>query len=210
MRGRSRRKPEGDGLKDRTLHMIGNAHIDPVWLWQWPEGLAEVRATFRSALDRMNEYAEFLFTADSAAYYAWIEEIDPPMFEEIQQRVAEGRWELVGGWWVEPDCNLPSGESFVRHALISQRFFHDRFGRIATVGFNVDPFGHNAMLPQLLRRAGMHAYVFMRPGPHEMALPAPLFWWESADGSRVLGLRLPHEYCAPREDLTDHLEKTLA
>ncbi|HEY3523762.1 MAG TPA: hypothetical protein VGK63_08660, partial [Candidatus Limnocylindrales bacterium] len=137
---------------DRILHMIGNSHIDPVWLWQWPEGYGEVRATFRSALDRMNEYPEFIFTADSAAYYAWIEEIDPAMFEEIRTRVAEGRWQLAGGWWVEPDCNLPAGESFVRHALYSQRFFLSRFGRSATVGLNVDPFGHHAMLPQLLRR----------------------------------------------------------
>jgi alpha-mannosidase len=198
------------GRQRRVLHMIGNSHIDPVWLWQWPEGYQEVRATFRSALDRMNEYPEFLFTADSAAYYAWVEEIDPDMFEEIRRRVDEGRWEIVGGWWIEPDCNLPSGESFVRHALVSQRYFESRFGRMATVGYNVDPFGHSGMLPQILRRSGMDAYVFMRPGPHEKALPSPVFWWESADGSRVLAMRLPHEYCSPREDLGHHLDKSLA
>jgi alpha-mannosidase len=195
---------------ERVLHLIGNSHIDPVWLWQWPEGFQEVRATFRSALDRMNEYPEFIFTCDSAAYYEWIEEIDPEMFEEIRQRVAEGRWELVGGWWIEPDCNLPGGESFVRHALIGQRYFQSRFGKIATVGYNVDPFGHHAMLPQILARSGMDSYVFMRPGPHEMRLPAALFWWESPDGSRVLAFRLPHEYCAPREDLGYHLDKSIA
>lgn len=194
----------------RTLHLVGNSHIDPVWLWQWPEGYQEVRATFRSALDRMNEYPEFIFTSDSAAYYAWIEEIDPEMFAEIQARVTEGRWEIVGGWWVEPDCNIPSGESFVRHALISQRYFLEKFGRIATVGYNVDPFGHSAMLPQLLRRSGMDSYVFMRPGPHELPLPAPVFWWESPDGSRVLAFRLPHEYCSPHEDLGYHLDKSIA
>ncbi len=193
-----------------VLHLIGNSHIDPVWLWQWPEGYQEIRATFRSALDRMNEYPEFIFTCDSAAYYEWIEEIDPAMFAEIQARVAEGRWELVGGWWVEPDCNLPGGESFVRQALVSQRYFLEKFGKIATVGYNVDPFGHNGMLPQLLSKAGMDAYVFMRPGPHEMRLPGPIFWWESPDGSRVLTFRLPHEYCAPREDLGYHLDKSIA
>jgi alpha-mannosidase len=193
-----------------VLHLIGNSHIDPVWLWQWPEGYQEIRATFRSALDRMNEYPEFIFTCDSVAYYEWIAEIDPAMFAEIQARVAEGRWELVGGWWVEPDCNLPGGESFVRQALIGQRFFLEHFGRIATVGYNVDPFGHHGMLPQLLRRSGMDSYVFMRPGPHELPLPAPVFWWESPDGSRVLTYRLPHEYCAPREDLGHHLDKSIA
>ncbi len=195
---------------ERTLHMIGNSHIDPVWLWQWPEGYQEIRATFRSALERMKEYPEFIFTSDSAAYYAWAEEIDPDLFAELRARVAEGRWQITGGWWVEPDCNLPSGESFVRHTLYSQRWFADRFGRIATVGYNVDPFGHNGMLPQLLRRAGMDSYVFMRPGPHEKTLPGPIFWWESPDGSRVLTYRLPHEYCSPREDLGYHLDKSIA
>ena len=195
---------------ERVLHLIGNSHIDPVWLWQWPEGFQEVRATFRSALDRMNEYPEFIFTCDSAAYYEWVEEIDPEMFEEIRERVAEGRWELVGGWWVEPDCNLPGGESFVRHGLIGQRYFQSRFGKIATVGYNVDPFGHHAMLPQVLAKSGMDSYVFMRPGPHEMRLPGPVFWWESPDGTRVLTFRLPHEYCAPREDLGYHLDKSIS
>ena len=197
-------------MTERILHLIGNSHIDPVWLWQWPEGYQEVRATFRSALDRMTEYPEFIFTCDSAAYYEWVEEIDPEMFAEIKARVDEGRWELVGGWWVEPDCNLPGGESFVRHALIGQRYFESRFGKMATVGYNVDPFGHHAMLPQILAKSGMHSYVFMRPGPHEKRLPAPIFWWESPDGSRVLTFRLPHEYCAPREDLGYHLDKSIA
>jgi alpha-mannosidase len=193
-----------------VLHLIGNSHIDPVWLWQWPEGYQEIRATFRSALDRMKEYPEFIFTCDSVAYYEWIAEIDPEMFAEIRERVAEGRWELVGGWWVEPDCNLPGGESFVRQGLLGQRFFLDHFGKIATVGYNVDPFGQNGMLPQILRRSGMDAYVFMRPGPHELPLPSPLFWWESADGSRVLAYRLPHEYTSGRDDLGNHLDKSIA
>jgi alpha-mannosidase len=204
------REPRGTSDGRPTLHLVGNSHIDPVWLWQWPEGYQEIRATFRSALDRMNEYPEFIFTCDSVAYYEWIAEIDPDMFDEIRQRVAEGRWELVGGWWVEPDCNLPGGESFVRQALVGQRFFLEHFGKIATVGYNVDPFGHHGMLPQILRRSGMDSYVFMRPGPHERGLPSPVFWWQSADGSRVLTYRLPHEYCAPREDLGNHLDKSIA
>jgi alpha-mannosidase len=191
------------------LHMIGNAHIDPVWLWQWPEGYQEVRATFRSALDRMEEYPEFIFTADSVAYLSWVEEHDPELFEAIRRRVAEGRWEIVGGWWVEPDCNIPAGESFVRQALYSQRYLQDRFGVTATVGCNVDPFGHNAMLPQLLRKSGMDSYVFLRPGPHELHLPGPTFWWESADGSRVLAYRIPHEYGSPPGELTHHVHKSL-
>jgi alpha-mannosidase len=193
------------------LYMVGNAHIDPVWLWQWPEGYTEVRATFSSALDRMEEYPEFVFTCDSVAYLAWVEEHDPELFERIRRRVAEGRWEIVGGWWVEPDCNIPSGESFARHALYSQRWLLDRFGATATVGCNVDPFGHNAMLPQLLRKGGLDAYTFLRPQVHELGtLPGPLFWWEAADGSRVLAYRLPHEYCSPPGELSYHVAKSLA
>ncbi len=194
-------------MKDKKLHMIGNAHIDPVWLWQWQEGMQEVKATFRSALDRMNEDPRFIFTASSAAFHAWVEQNDPQMFEEIRARVTEGRWQIVGGWWVEPDCNLPSGESFARHALYSQRYFRDKFGVMATVGYNVDSFGHNGMLPQLLSKAGMNAYVFMRPSPHEKGLPARLFWWESDDGSRVLAYRLPYEYVTWGKDVEKQVRR---
>src|SRR5436853_7698387 len=84
-------------LKDKILHMIGNAHLDPVWLWRWQEGFQAAKATFRSALDRMNESDDFLFTSSSAAIYEWVERNDPRMFAEIQTRVAEGPWQLVGG-----------------------------------------------------------------------------------------------------------------
>jgi alpha-mannosidase len=179
----------------KAVHMIGNAHIDAVWLWRWQEGYAEIKATFRSALDRMNEFPEFIFTCSGAAYYQWVEENAPEMFAEIQARVAEGRWVVVGGWWIQPDCNLPSGESFARHSLYSQRYFRQRFGRIATVGYNVDSFGHHANLPQILKLSGMNAYVFSRPDDREMSLPAQLFWWESEDGSRVMAYRISDGYC---------------
>jgi alpha-mannosidase len=194
----------------RTLHMIGNAHIDPVWLWQWPEGYQEVRATFQSAVDRLDEYPDFVFTCDSSLFFAWVEESDPDLFEQIRRRIAEGRFHVVGGWWVEPDCNLPGGESFVRHALYGQRYLHDRFGVTATVGANLDSFGHNATIPQILAKSGCDSYVFLRPGPQEKELEAPLFWWESPDGSRVLAYRIPHEYCAPKDDLGEHVEKAVA
>ena len=197
-------------MTKRLLHMIGNAHIDPVWLWQWPEGYQEVRATFRSAIDRMDEYPDFVFTCDSVVFLEWVEESDPELFERIRERIAEGRWQVIGGWWVEPDCNIPAGESFVRQALYGQRYLRDRFGITATTGANLDSFGHNATIPQLLRRSGMDSYVFLRPGPHEQDLPGSTFWWESPDGSRVLAYRIPHEYCAPRADLGEQLDKVLA
>ncbi|MDQ4076765.1 MAG: glycosyl hydrolase-related protein [Chloroflexota bacterium] len=193
--------------KDKTLHMIGNAHIDPVWLWQWQEGFQEVKASFRSALDRMREYDDFVFVSSSAAFYEWVEKNDLAMFEEIRGRIEEGRWVVVGGWWIQPDCNIPSCESFVRQGLYGQHYLREKFGITATVGYNVDSFGHHAMLPQILQKSGLESYIFMRPGTHEMGLPGRLFWWESDDGSRVLGFRLPFEYCTPRKELTNHIRR---
>jgi alpha-mannosidase len=176
--------------------MVGNAHIDPVWLWRWQDGYAEVKATFRSALDRISEFPGFLFTCAGAFYYRWIEESDPAMFDEIRCRVAEGRWVPVGGWMIQPDCNLPSWESFARQSLLGQRWYLSRFGRAAVVGYNVDSFGHNVQLPQLLTRSGLPFYVMMRPQETEKHLPADTFWWEGLDGSRVLAFRIPINYAS--------------
>ncbi len=194
-------------MKSTKLQMIGHAHIDPVWMWQWPEGFQEVKATFRSALDRMKEFPEFIFTCSSAAQYEWVEKNDPDMFAEIKQRVAEGRWEVVGGWWVEPDCNQPSGESFVRQGLYGQRFFKEKLGVMARVGFCPDSFGHTGMLPQILKKSGMDYYVFMRPLPHMKGLPARIFHWESDDGSRVLAYRIPFEYLTSGKAFDSHAHR---
>jgi len=178
-----------------TVHLIGNAHIDPVWLWRWQQGYAEIKATFRSALDRIEEYPDFIFTSACAAYYKWIEENDPPMFDVIRRRVSEGRWYFAGGMWIQPDCNIPSGESFARHFLYSQRYFEEKFGIRATVGYNVDSFGHNGSLPKLFKGAGIDSYVMMRPSEHEKPeIPENAFWWESNDGSRVLAYRIFNMY----------------
>ena len=104
--------------KNKVLHIIGYSHIDAAWLWPWRDGSNLALTTFRSALDRMNETPGFCYSHSSAAHYAWVERTDPKMFEEIRQRVREGRWEVVGGWPVEPDCNIPSTESFVRHCTV--------------------------------------------------------------------------------------------
>lgn len=179
-----------DKQPNNTLYLIGNAHLDPVWLWQWQEGFSEIKATFQSALDRMDEYDDFIFVCAGASFYQWVEDNNPAMFERIKERVKEGRWQVVGGWHLQPDCNLPSGEAFVRHSLYSQRYYKETFGQICTTGYNVDSFGHNYTIPQILKKSGMNNYVFMRPGARETALPDPLFWWEGPDGSRVLTFRI--------------------
>lgn len=109
--------------------------------------MQEVKATYASALERMKEFDDFKFTSTSTLFFEWIEGILPEMFEEIRQRVAEGRWEITGGWFLEPDCILPCGEAFVRQGLYAQRYLLDRFGKLCTIGSNVDSFGHNHVLP---------------------------------------------------------------
>jgi alpha-mannosidase len=176
------------------VHMIGNAHVDPVWLWPWQEGLSVVQSTFRSALDRMNETPDFVFTASSAQFYQWVSENDPAMLAEIRKRVDEGRWALVGGWWVEPDLNMSNGESLIRQGLYGQLTLRRLLGRTARIAYNPDSFGHPGTLPQILRLQGMNDYIFMRPEAENKTLPANLFWWESPDGSRTLAYRIPISY----------------
>ncbi|MBN2355118.1 alpha-mannosidase [candidate division KSB1 bacterium] len=193
-----------------SIHAIGHAHLDPVWQWTKPEGYHEVFATFRSALDRLNEFPEICFAAGSAQFYHWVAEAAPEMFSEIKARVLEGRWLLVGGWWVEADTNCPSGEALVRQGLYAQRFFRHHFGRIATVGFAPDTFGHSWTLPQILTKQGLTAYIYMRPEPHESeAVPAPLFRWIGADGSIITTIAIISSYNAASSEIKDRIRQTI-
>lgn len=195
--------------KRRVLHVIGYSHIDAAWLWPWRDGSNIAITTFRSALDRMKETPEFRYTHSSSHHYAWVERADPRMFEEVKERVRQGRWEVVGGWPVEPDCNVPSGESFVRHSLYGKDYFRRAFGLDVNVGFNPDAFGHAAGIPGLLKRAGFKYYVFMRPEAHEARLPF-LFWWEGPDGSRLLTLRIHRGYSRPAAGLVEAAQNSFA
>ncbi|MDR1937113.1 MAG: glycosyl hydrolase-related protein [Tannerellaceae bacterium] len=191
-----------------SFYMIGHGHIDPVWLWPWTEGVSVVHSTFRSALDRMKETPGVVFTASSAQFYQWVADNDPGMLAEIRQRIDEGRWNVVGGWWVEPDMNIPSGEAMARQGLYGQLTLQKLVGRRAVVAFNPDSFGHPGSLPQIIRLQGMDSYVFMRPGPHEKTIPSDLFWWEAPDGSRVLTYRIQDSYNEDRS-VRNRIEKIL-
>lgn len=194
----------------KKIYMIGNSHIDPVWMWNQQEGVMEVGATVRSALERMEEFPDFIFSFSSVAFYRWLEENVPDIFKQVLRRVEEGRFELVGGMMVEPDCNIPGGEGLVRQMLYSQRYLKKTFNRLCKVGYNVDSFGHAASLPQLLKKCGMEYYVLWRPGPDRLALPAPLFRWETPDGSAVTAFRLEGEYTAwTKKGIMNNLQATL-
>jgi len=182
------------GSDQYTFHMIGNAHIDAVWLWPWYEAMSVVHSTFHSALDRMNEDPKVSVTTSSSQFYEWVAANDPAMIAEIKKRVDEGRWGLVNGWWVEPDVNIPNGESLARQGLYGQEVLQKTFGKTAKVGYNPDSFGHTGNLPQILKLEGMEDYVFMRPGVTEKKIPGNLFWWQGIDGTRALTFRILFSY----------------
>ncbi len=176
------------------IHMIGNTHFDPVWLWTWDEGMSSIRSTCQAALDRMDEETEFIYSFSCPPVFEWIRKVDPNMFDKIKQRVKEGRWELAEGWWLQPDCNVASGESYARQGLYGQHYLLEHFGHISRSAFNIDSFGHSAMLPQILRKSGIKYYSFSRPGEQEKTLPDQAFIWESPDGSSVLAYRDNNSY----------------
>jgi alpha-mannosidase len=184
-------------LKQFTIRAVGNSHIDMAWLWPWTETVEVVRDTFRSALDLMREYPGFTFTMSSARAYEWMEEKYPDLFHEIEQRVKEGRWEIVGGMWVEPDLNMPAGESLTRQILIGKRYFQKKFGVDVKIGWNPDSFGYNWQLPQIYKKSGMDYFVTQKLlWAHEYTtFPYKLFWWEAPDGSRLLTY-FPHDYAS--------------
>lgn len=181
-------------LQQYLVHLTGNAHIDAAWLWPWTETVDVVRRTFGTALQLMNEYPDYTYSQSAAQYNEWMEQKYPDIFHGIQQRVNEGRWELVGGMWVEPDLNLPSGESQVRQILVGKRYFQQKFGVDVHVGWNPDSFGYNWQLPQIYKKSGIDYFVTQKMAWNDTnQLPLKLFWWQSPDGSRVLTY-FPHDY----------------
>ena len=185
-------------LQQFTIKAVGNSHIDMAWLWPWTETVEVVRNTFRSVLDLMREYQDFKFTMSSARTYEWMQEKYPDLFAEIEQRVKEGRWEVIGGMWVEPDLNMPDGESLVRQILVGKRYFEKNFGVDVKIGWNPDSFGYNYQLPQIYKRSGMDYFVTQKlMWAHEFTtFPYKFFWWQAPDGSRLLTY-FPHDYADP-------------
>lgn len=190
------------------LHLIPNSHIDPVWLWDKQEGIDEVLNTFRSACDRLDEFPDLTFSASSLQFYEWVKRYDTVLFERICGYVADSRWEVVGGWWIEPDSNLPLEASFAKQAEISQRTGDEYFGRHSAVAFLPDTFGHPASLPKVLAQTGFRYFLFCRPNEAEKAdLPGNLFYWEY-EGHRVLAYRLKHHYTQGPSHLANQLDLT--
>ena len=165
----------------RKLYLICNAHLDPVWLWQWREGAAEAVSTFRIAADFCEEFDGFVFNHNEALLYEWVEEYEPALFQRIQRLVKEKKWHIMGGWYLQPDCVMPSGESLTRQIETGRKYFLEKFGVTPTTAINFDPFGHTRGLVQIMKKAGYDSYIFMRG---EMDYGD--FIWKGFDGSEIL------------------------
>jgi alpha-mannosidase len=181
-------------LQKATFHLTGNSHIDAAWLWPWTETVDVVKRTFGTALQLMYEYPQYTYTQSAAQYNAWLAEKYPDMNAEIARRIKEGRWEIVGGMWVEPDLNMPDGESLVRQLLVGKRWYKQAYGVDVRIGWNPDSFGYTWQLPQIYKKSGVDYFVTQKMTWNDTnQLPFKLFWWESPDGSKVLSY-FPHDY----------------
>ena len=207
MQARLSEKKEITMKKD--LHLICNAHIDPVWQWEWEEGACETLSTFRVAARFCREFDGFIFCHNEALLYQWVEEYEPALFEEIRELVKLGKWHIMGGWQLQPDCNMPSGEGFVRNILAGRRYFWEKFGVKPTTAINFDPFGQTRGLVQILAKSGYDSYIFCRPYKSFRKLPAERFTWVGYDGSEITGARVVEGYNSTKGKATEKIESAV-
>ncbi|MFZ5516853.1 MAG: glycoside hydrolase family 38 C-terminal domain-containing protein [Candidatus Zhuqueibacterota bacterium] len=187
-------KPIGEFARQFTLVFDANAHIDCAWLWRYLETINVAKNTFTSVLDMMDARPDFTYTQSQAHLFWWMETMHPDVFARIQEQVKNKRWEMVGGMWVEPDCNLISGESWARQLLYGKRYFREKFGVDVAIGWNPDSFGYNWNMPQFYRDAGISAFITQKIGWNDSNMfPYRLFWWQGPDGSRLLTY-FPYDY----------------
>lgn len=187
----------------KKMHLLCNAHLDPVWLWQWNEGLAEAISTFRVAADFCETYDGFIFNHNEALLYEWVEEHEPQLFERIKKLVKEGKWKIMGGWYLQPDCVMTSGESLMEQIELGREYFMEKFGIKPTTAINFDPFGHTRGLVQILKNEGFDSYLFMRPN----GLFEGDFVWEGFDGSKILAHGLYGGYNTLKGEAVNKIKK---
>ena len=173
----------------RRIHLISNAHIDPTWQWEWEEGAAAAVSTFRTAADFCEEYGDYVFNHNEVLLYRWVEEYEPVLFARIQKLVQAGKWHIMGGWYLQPDCNMPSGEGFMRQISVGRAYFQEKFGVTPTTAVNFDSFGHSRGLVQILTKNGFDSYIHTRPDPNFLTLPGAVYEWVGYDGSSVTAFR---------------------
>lgn len=169
------------------MHMVGQSHIDIAWLWPVRETVRKASRTFSTMTSLMEEYPDFVYSQSQPLLYRFVKEHDPALYAKIKQAVADGRWELVGGMWVEPDLNIPSGESLVRQILHGQRFYRDEFGKGSAIEWLPDTFGYCASLPQILKLAGVDYFMTTKLNWNDTnKFPHELFRWVGIDGTPIV------------------------
>jgi len=178
----------------KKIHLVCNAHLDPVWCWHWEDGLAETLSTYRVAADFADKHPAFVFNHNEAVLYHWVEQHEPTLFRRIQRLVKSGQWHVAGGAWLQPDVNNPNGESHIRQFLVGLNYFREKFGVRPTTAYNFDPFGHPEGFPQILNGCGMDSYIFCRPDYGTYDLPLGAFQWRDRSGSTVITRRSDDHY----------------
>lgn len=177
---------------ESIVYLATYSHVDPDWLWPYQEGEQQAHSTFRSVLGILDEFPELRFSMSSAVHYKWVRESDPALFARITAAVARKAWEPLGGWWVEADTNIPSGESLMRQAVYGQAEFEKSFGVRSTIGFLPDSFGSSANLPTILRAQGMTGYVLKRGDFADGSTPPPTrFTWQGLGSETIAAYKLP-------------------
>ncbi len=191
----------------KKIHLLCNAHLDPIWLWARNEGIAEAISTFRVAADFCEKYDNFIFNHNESVLYEWVEENEPELFKKIQELVKKGKWRIMGGWYLQPDCTMPSAEGFLRQIETGNAYFKEKFGIKPTTAINFDPFGHTRGLVQILRKTGYHSYLFMRP--HNVVGNDTDFIWRGYDGSEIIGHSMWGGYNCARGEVTKKIDRFL-
>ena len=191
------------------IHIVPNAHLDAVWFWRWLEGAHEAIATARTMVELMNRYPQLTFTRGEVNFYEPILEYAPDLFEEIRRLIREGRWDVVGGNYVQTDTNTPSTFTFLRQFRRGRKWFREHFGLDVRVGWAADSAGHASGLPEIFAASGIDAYAFGRPTQEELDLPNQSFIWKGAGGAAILTTRLHGSYLCERYDACDVLEAIL-
>ena len=170
----------------KRVHLICNAHLDPIWQWTWDEGISSAIATFKSAANLADEF-DYIFCHNESMLYETIEQVAPDLFEKIRELVKAGKWNITGGWYLQPDCLMPCGETFVRLISVGKTYFQEKFGVTTGVALNFDSFGHSLGLVQILAENGYKGYLICRPNKSsKFSYPGRFFKWVAPDGSEVL------------------------
>ncbi len=184
--------PLAKNIKQRCFYPLGHAHLDMAWLWTTTETYEVAQRTFQSVLNLQQDFSNLTFGHTTPALYEWIEQNRPDLFTQIQEAVQQGKWEILGGMWVEPEVNLVSGESIARQLLYGQRYFQEKFGKITRVAWLPDSFGFSWQLPQFFKQAGIDYFVTGKLHWNDTTkFPLGCFWWESPDGTKILTLMSP-------------------